>query len=184
MDNDVQYLVYIILLLLVGHLGVKFYKNKENKNLDIQVEKLEFQNDLGQENPNKRFDINLSKKREFEIKGISSNRSEKILNYISEFGAVTDLNNLTHIKGIGPKTLVKIKKNFRVDEDTIKKVGVKKVNINDVDENKLIMMGFEETDIEKLLEWKENNGIIFSNVDMINIFGEKRYDEIKDRIRY
>ena len=114
--------------------------------------------------------------------GITKATANKIIEYREEVGVVRRIEELGNIKGIGDKRLEKLKLILSVNENNLG--SQKKININDISSNKLAYYGFSKEEIKKIDKWKAEKGSIFSSVDLIEIIGEKRYDEIKSMITY
>ncbi len=114
--------------------------------------------------------------------GITKATANKIIEYREEVGVVRRIEELGNIKGIGDKRLEKLKLILSVNENNLG--SQKKININDISSNKLSYYGFSKEEIKKIDKWKAEKGSIFSSVDLIEIIGEKRYDEIKSMITY
>lgn len=98
-------------------------------------------------------------------------------------GYIENLDDLIVIKGIGVKTLMKIKERFYIDlksNDYMKK----RLNINSIEEKELLWLKLSKREISKLFKWKKQNGEIYSNLDLISILGKSRYESIKDRVFY
>ena len=114
--------------------------------------------------------------------GITKATANKIIEYREEVGVVRRIEELGNIKGIGDKRLEKLKLILSVNENNLG--SQKKININEISSNKLSYYGFSKEEIKKIDKWKAEKGSIFSSVDLIEIIGEKRYDEIKSMITY
>ena len=56
-------------------------------------------------------------------------------------------------------------------------------NINELDEEKLKMIGFTKKEINKLLP-EIKNGNIHSNLDLEKIIGNERYEKVEKRIKF
>ncbi|NOZ25940.1 MAG: helix-hairpin-helix domain-containing protein [Nitrospirae bacterium] len=62
-------------------------------------------------------DINKASREELlDIKGIGDKRATAILRYIQEHGPVREMNELLRVRGVGEKTLEKIKEAFEVKD--------------------------------------------------------------------
>lgn len=127
-------------------------------------------------------DVNTLKLEEMINLGITKATANKIIEYREEVGVVRRIEELGNIKGIGDKRLEKLKLILSVNENNLG--SQKKININEISSNKLSYYGFSKEEIKKIDKWKAEKGSIFSSVDLIEIIGEKRYDEIKSMITY
>ena len=76
----------------------------------------------------------------------------------------------------------KIKKTLVIDKKNIGKKN--KINVNTASDDELSFYGFTKKELEKISKWKLDIGPIFSNIDLIKILGERRYDQIKGDISY
>ena len=127
-------------------------------------------------------DVNTIGLEEMISLGITKATANKIIEYRDEVGVVRRIEELGSIKGIGDKRLEKLKLILSVNENNLG--SQKKININDISSNKLSYYGFSKEEIKKIDKWKTEKRSIFSSVDLIEIIGEKRYDEIKSMITY
>lgn len=127
-------------------------------------------------------DINILSVEEMVGYGLSKSVAEKIVAYRELTGTIKSLDELKRIKGIGEKTAEKVKKTLVIDKKTIGKKN--RLNINNASNDELISYGFTKKELEKISKWKLEIGPIFSNIDLIKILGERRYDQIKGEISY
>lgn len=127
-------------------------------------------------------DINIISVEDMTELGISKTVAEKLVSYRERTGTIKSFDELKRIKGIGDKTAEKIKKTLVIDKKTIGKKN--KININTASDDELSFYGFTKKELEKISKWKLDIGPIFSNIDLIKILGERRYDQIKGDISY
>lgn len=127
-------------------------------------------------------DINIISVEDMTELGISKTVAEKLVSYRERTGTIKSFDELKRIKGIGEKTAEKIKKTLVIDKKTIGKKN--KININIASDDELSFYGFTKKELEKISKWKLDIGPIFSNIDLIKILGERRYDQIKGEISY
>lgn len=127
-------------------------------------------------------DINIISVEDMTELGISKIVAEKLVSYRERTGTIKSFDELKRIKGIGDKTAEKIKKTLVIDKKTIGKKN--KININTASDDELSFYGFTKKELEKISKWKLDIGPIFSNIDLIKILGERRYDQIKGDISY
>lgn len=127
-------------------------------------------------------DVNTIGLEEMISLGVTKATADKIIKYREEVGVIRSIEELKNIKGIGDKRLEKLRLILIVNENNLG--NQKKININDISSNKLAYYGFSKEEIKKIQKWKAEKGSIFSSVDLIEVVGEKRYDEIKNMITY
>jgi competence protein ComEA len=182
-------IVFFIVVISVYLLNREEPDELELKKLTFneRVEEKEILN--SEENSNKTEDIEKGNRdvntiglEEMISLGITKATANKIIEYREEVGVVRRIEELGNIKGIGDKRLEKLKLILSVNENNLG--SQKKININDISSNKLSYYGFSKEEIKKIDKWKAEKGSIFSSVDLIEIIGEKRYDEIKSMITY
>lgn len=150
-----------------------FNERVENPNEEKQVEEKQ----TGNSN-----DINLLEAEEMVSLGVSKKIAQKIVDYRDLTGTISDMDELKKIKGIGIKNFEKIRKILVLEEEN---VGEKiKLNINNIGDEELSLLGFTKKELVSINKWKDKEGTIFSNIDLIKIIGEKRYDKIKNAISY
>ncbi|MBN1467866.1 MAG: helix-hairpin-helix domain-containing protein [Fusobacteriaceae bacterium] len=127
-------------------------------------------------------DVNVIGLEEMINLGITKATAKKIIQYREEVEVIRNIEELGNIKGIGDKRLEKLKLILFVNGDNLG--SQKKININEISSNKLTYYGFSKEEIKKIDKWKSEKGSVFSSVDLVEIVGEKRYDEIKNMITY
>lgn len=168
-----------------------YFLNKDDEN-EIYVkkelkfnERVEKDENLEAEKSNKgesNNDVNILSVEDMAELGISKAVAEKIVTYRELTGTVKSFDELKRIKGIGEKTAEKIKKTLVIDKKNIGKKN--KINVNTASDDELSFYGFTKKELEKISKWKLDVGPIFSNIDLIKILGERRYDQIKGDISY
>lgn len=168
-----------------------YFLNKDDEN-EVYVkkelkfnERVEKDENLEAEKSNKgesKNDINILSVEDMAELGISKAVAEKIVTYRELTGTVKSFDELKRIKGIGEKTAEKIKKTLVIDKKNIGKKN--KINVNTASDDELSFYGFTKKELEKISKWKLDVGPIFSNIDLIKILGERRYDQIKGDISY
>lgn len=168
-----------------------YFLNKDDEN-EVYVkkelkfnERVEKDENLEAEKSNKgesNNDINVLSVEDMAELGISKAVAEKIVTYRELTGTVKSFDELKRIKGIGDKTAEKIKKTLVMDKKNIGKKN--KINVNTASDDELSFYGFTKKELEKISKWKLDIGPIFSNIDLIKILGERRYDQIKGDISY
>lgn len=177
--------IFSIVMILVYFLNRDIKEKTEPVSRKLKFNKrVEFteKNEVVNETMEKENDINTLTKAQMVSLGLTEAISEKIVEYKKKTGTVREFDELTRVKGIGEKTLLKIKRILSLNEKYIGKKN--KLSINNATNNELQLYGFTKKEIHSLEKWKNDKGVIFSNLDLIKIIGERRYDEIKDDISY
>ncbi len=171
---------YVILIVLTSIILVIYYFGKErveeNKVADYEITFLE-----KVEREGKILDINNSEVKDFINEGLNIKVAKEVKAYIEFTGKVEKIDELIRIKGIGEKTVEKLKTKFFIDDTRGKK---KKLDINNATEKNLLWYGFSTKEIKKILDFKREKGKIFSNVELITIIGEERYNILGKDISY
>lgn len=177
-------LIYSVFILIILGIGI-YLKNTEKKNIvedkrqDIKFELIDWE----EENiyDRKIIDINLATEKDFIDMEIRKIAIEKIFQYKNLVGGIDDIENLIYLKGVGEKTLEKLEDNFFVEKEDL---VFKKVEINKVNSEILLVIGIEKKELRKIEKYKEENGKIYSSLDILNLLGENRYNIYKDRFVY
>ncbi|MBZ4684195.1 MAG: hypothetical protein JG768_1622 [Fusobacteriales bacterium] len=130
--------------------------------------------------PTEKLDINIATKEEFLEKNVSLSKYEKIKEYIDIVGGVEKIEDLIIIKGFGEKTIESLKEKFYTEGN----INRKKLYINKATDKELLYFGFTKKEIEKIKKFKEENKIVYSNLDLLKILERDRYNEFKDYIMY
>ncbi|BDU49727.1 helix-hairpin-helix domain-containing protein [Haliovirga abyssi] len=181
MKENNKKLLYIIILILIGAIGLKFFENKSDEK-DINIRKLKtYKVDYHKKFNKGKLDINKVSEKELIDRGMSEKMAYNIIKYRGIVGNILKIDELTRVKGIGVKRVEKLRDIIFVDNKDLKP---KMININKVNEEALKYFGFSKKEIGNIIKWRKNNGSIYSNMDLIEIIGEKRYYEISDRVDY
>lgn len=151
----------------------------KNKVLEYKEPELIFNKKA--ERINEILDINSVHKKDFLERNINLKLAEKIIEYRDFTGVIEDMSELGRIKGIGKKTLEKLKLNFRVEERQARK---NKININSAEEKYLRWYGFEKKEIKKIVDYRKKNRFIYSNIELMDLIGNDRYNKIGMNIKY
>ncbi len=158
------------------------YKAMKPKRKVIDLKKEIIYNDPeGSEAINGKIDINTSSLEDYIKIGITSNLAVKIIDYVDTVGVVEDLNEIKRIDGIGEKTAEKLVKKLEIKPTKKKK---KKLNINKSTLKELKYYGFTKKEIKAIEKYKKENNVIYSNIDMIAVLGEKRHQEYENILKY
>lgn len=126
------------------------------------------------------LDINSATLEDMVKDKVSMSYAKKIVEYREITGGFENVEELTRISGIGEKTYDRLKPKFVVGSRPIKS----RININKATKVELTYAGFTKKEIKKIQEYIEENTFIFDNVAFLELIGEERYHQIKDRIRY
>jgi len=126
------------------------------------------------------LDINTATLEDMLKNKVSMSYAKKILEYREVTGGFENTGELTRISGIGKKTYDRLKTKFVVESYPVKN----RININRATKTELTYAGFTKKEIKKIQEYIEENTFIFDNVAFLELIGEKRYHETKDRVRY
>lgn len=181
MNKNKQFAIFIVILCLIGIAAIKSgftSKKSENKISKINIKKIE----SPKIKEKGKIEINKANVKDMVSMGISLKISEDIVNYREKTGCIKDIEEIDSIKGIGAKTMNKIRDRLYVDKTLdLKK---KTVNINKISEEELIWLGLTKSESKEIMKWKKNNGDINSNLDLINIIGDVRYRDIQEKIVY
>ncbi len=171
---------YLIPLVLTSVMLVIYYfgrdRVEENDVADYEIKFLE-----RVEKEEKSLDINYSSVKEFMNAGLSIKIAKEVEEYIEFTGKVEDLEELVRIKGIGIKTVDKLRGKFYIDKKKGKKI---KLDINSATEKNLVWYGFSNKEIIKIMKFRKDNGKVYSNVELMGIIGEERYDILGKDISY
>ncbi len=178
MDKNKQFAIFVFVLFLLGVAGIKkgFYAEKESKEKKIKITKIESKNQI----KDGKLDINLVDIKDITGNGISYSIAEKIVYYREKTGTINSFEELKNIKGIGNKKIKLIENLFCINNTGKKNV----VNINDLSEEELLWYGLDKKEIKKIISWKYENGSINSNLDLIKILGETKYNKVKSQFYY
>jgi len=157
------------------------------------------------------IDLNLVTKEELMgITGIGEKTALKIINYRTEKGGFTSINDLLNIGGIAEKTLEKLKKYLYVKDDIIVKIttnpspceapktnvttGTSKSTISEVKypldinfatlDELITLKNIGETRANAIINYRKNTGYFYTIEDIMNVdgIGEAIFLGIKEKI--
>lgn len=176
-------IIFCLIMVLV------YFLNKEKPEENLVNNQLQFNERVEIENTEEtkdatvlENDINLLSYEEMISLGLTKTIVQKIIDYREITGTIKSFDELKRVKGLGEKSLEKVEKILVLDE---KNVGKKiKLNINNSSDQEILFYGFNKKELEKINKWKDEKGVIFSNIDLIKIIGERRYDLLKNEINY
>lgn len=177
-ENKKFILVAIIIFIIFT--GEKVWKKtrnfneKEEKNYVVRMEKHTYKQ------VDELLDINTANLEDMLRKKVSMSYAEKILDYVDVTGGFESIEELKRIPGIGEKTYEKLKVKFIVVETQSKN----KVNINKATKQEMTYIGFTKQEIKKVEKYLEENRFIFDNIVFLELMGEERYSELKEKVRY
>jgi competence protein ComEA len=180
MNKNKQFAIFVLILFLIGIAAIKAGKSKKTENSikKINIKKIESPKVVEKG----KIEVNQADIRELVSVGISLKISEKIVNYREKTGCIINIEEIDCLSGIGVKTMEKIRERLYVD--TTLKLRKNILNINKVSEEELIWLGLTKKESKNIIKWKNSNGDINSNLDLIDIIGDVRYRDIKDRVVY
>ncbi len=133
-----------------------------------------------------KININTATKTEFEkLPNIGPKKAERIIKYRLEHGDFKRIEDLVKVKGIGKKTLEKLRPHITLEltqeEDSEDNNPEGKININlaDIDEFS-IMPGIGPAKKKRILEYRKKNGNFKTKEEIMSVkgIGEKIYEKI------
>lgn len=197
MSKSMQSALLILFIILAGIVGIKYFvkksERKKTNNVKIyenppekeEINTADFENGEEKAKDISRFDINNATIEEMRGMGLTAGTAQNIIAFREKYGCIRTFEDIDNIKGVGAKTLEKIKEKFYIDAEKIKSIPYVKININEENNRDvLLVLGFTKKECDLIDKWKQSNGSIFSNVDLLKIIGDKRYGEMNDKIKY
>ena len=181
MEKNKQFAIFVVILFLVGIAGIKAgltSKKPEKKEEKLNIKKIESNNS----EEKGKIEVNGASLKDMVSIGIPLKTAESIVEYRDKTGCIYSIDELDNISGVGAKTMEKLRE--RLYTDLALGLKKKQININKISEKELLWLGMSKKEIKKIELWKEKNGDIQSNIDLINIVGESRYRDIKDKVIY
>ena len=184
----INYIIFLVVLLIVGnYLRLKVEENNVPK-IEIN-EEVEYQKE-GAEKLNKiesKKDINTVTYGELIKLGFTKKQSEKIIEFKKFIGKIENLEDLKRIPRFGDTGLSKVKKTLYINTENTVENNVtdneKKYNINKISDDEMKLLGLTKKEIKDVKLLREK-GEIRSNIDLKEIFSEKRYSEIERSIEF
>ena len=190
----IKHVVIFVILLTAGNFLRLYIEDKNIPDIEISEEasykkdKAKKENDLSK--TEKKFDVNSVTYDELLKLGFQKSKAEKIIEFRDEMGIISDIKEMKYIPRFGDAGVKQAKKYLYVDTEKIKNPAenyngknLRKYNINSIDEDTLKMLGFTKKEIKKLMP-EIKNGNIRSNIDLEEIIGSERYEEVEKRIKY
>ena len=190
----IKHVVIFVILLTAGNFLRLYIEDKNIPDIEISEEasykkdKAKKENDLSK--TEKKFDVNSVTYDELLKLGFQKSKAEKIIEFRDEMGIISDIKEMKYIPRFGDAGVKQAKKYLYVDTEKIKNPAenyngknLRKYNINSINEDTLKMLGFTKKEITKLMP-EIKNGNIRSNIDLEEIIGSERYEEVEKRIKY
>lgn len=125
------------------------------------------------------LDINTCSLEDMQRAGISKSYGDRIIKYRNITGGFQKLCGLKKISGIGEKTYTKIKVYFLEPSN----IQLKEFNINKVDDIVLCYYGLSKREIKKIRTHQKKSPIR-NSYELKEILSNKKYDKLKDIVRY
>lgn len=175
----VKIIIFLVFLVIAGNILKIFVSDEHNKKVEIDESELVLKEktDITEK---QKVDINKSEYEDLIFVGFSKSQAEKIVNYKDFIGEVLSLEELTRIKGFAKAGIEKANKFLFV---SLESKFRNKHNINNLDGDQLKMIGFTNKEIKILLSEIQKQKIR-TNLDLIEIIGIGRYNELEKMIKY
>ena len=190
----IKNIIIFVILLILGNFLRLVIEDKNIPNIEIneeityQKDEAKKENDLS--DTKEKYDVNNVSYDELLKLGFSKSKAEKLVEFRDEIGIISDINDLKNISRCGETGIKLAKKYLFVDNEKIKNPednyngrNYTVFNINELDEEKLKMIGFTKKEINKLLP-EIKNGNIHSNLDLEKIIGNEKYEKVEKRIKF
>ena len=186
LHRGIAIIFFIILLIITGFRYYRIEAPKSSKNvglIEVRIEELEFKQ-FEKPDLENRFNLNTMTFEEMVSRGLTERRARGIIEYRDIVGIIKNIDELQAVSGIGEKTVELLKENYMVSDEGIKNISQARVNVNSGNSNRLAMAGFTNAEIRKIERWREENGDLFSNIDLIEVVGNDRYNEVSSRVKF
>jgi len=173
LNQNIKLFIIIVVILTTSFVYNKIRPEKKI----VKLKKELIYNDVDE---NKKLDINNAELEDYLKVGISLSIAQKIFEYKEIVGWVENLKDLSRIDGIGNKRVEQLSENIEVRGSGT----LNKLKINTAPTKLLKYYGFTKKEIKKIEIYREENDVIYSNIEMIKVLGEKRYREYEDILNY
>ncbi len=138
------------------------------------------------------IDINIATIDQLQtLPGIGIEKAKAIINYRENEGALSNINELLKVKGIGEATLNNIKDFIYIENggisSVLKTTQEERININIADKNMLKKLpGIGDVLAQRIVDYRIQNGLFSSKEEIINVsgIGEKTYESIRELITF
>jgi len=177
MNQNIKLIIIIIVVLLTSFVYNKM--KPEKKIVKLKKEMIYTSGNNG-EKLEKKLNINTANLEDYLKVGITLSIAKKLDEYRKFVGRVENLEELERLDGIGEKTVKKLAKNIKVGAGG----KIKKIKINNLTSKELKYRGFTKKEIKAIENYKKIHGVIYSNIELIEVLGEKRYIEYENIIEY
>lgn len=175
MNQNIKLVIIIVVILTTSLIYNKI--RPEKKSIKLKKEMIFSDRD---KNTNAKLNINDTKLEDYLKAGISLSIAKKVFEYKEILGRVDSLEELSRIDGIGEKSVEKLSKSIVIGDGG----SLNKLKINSAPTKILKYYGFTKKEIKKIEIYRGKNGVIYSNIEMMEILGEERYRIYEDLITY
>ncbi len=192
--KKMKYVIIFIMLLISGNFLRLVIEDKNVPDIEISEEEVYKKNEAKKENDltgiKEKLDINSVSFEELLKLGFSKSKAEKLMDYREEVGIISDFSQLKNVPRFGEAGIKQAKKYLFIDMEKLKNPSENyngrdfiKYNINNLDEDRLKLIGFTKKEI-KLLMPLIGEKKIRSNIDLEKVIGKERYGELEKRIKF
>lgn len=192
--KKMKYVIIFIMLLISGNFLRLVIEDKNVPDIEISEEEVYKKNEAKKENDltgiKEKLDINSVNFEELLKLGFSKSKAEKLMDYREEVGIISDFSQLKNVPRFGEAGIKQAKKYLFIDMEKLKNPSENyngrdfiKYNINNLDEDRLKLIGFTKKEI-KLLMPLIGEKKIRSNIDLEKVIGKERYGELEKRIKF
>ena len=192
--KKIKYDIIFIMLLISGNFLRLVIEDKNVPDIEISEEKVYKKNEAKKENDltgiKEKLDINSVSFEELLKLGFSKSKAEKLMDYREEMGIISVFSQLKNVPRFGEAGIKQAKKYLFIDMEKLKNPSENyngrdfiKYNINNLDEDRLKLIGFTKKEIKLLMPYIGEKKIR-SNVDLEKVIGKERYRELEKRIKF
>lgn len=167
-----------LLIIIIVILATSFFYNSirpEKKVIELKKEIIYSGEDIKE-----KLNINNADLEDYLRVGVGMSIATKVVEYREVVGRVDSLEELVRISGIGEKSVEKLSQRIEVGDGGT----LNRLKINSASPKSLKYYGFTKKEIEVIEDYIEKKGVIYSNIEMMEILGERRYREYEDRLDY